>query len=162
MARAFIVDDDTSFRLGLAAVLRLEGFVTAGAATCQEAVAELARGSVDLLFVDVNLPDGSGFDLLPRPEASAVIVVTAEPSLAIAERALALGACDCLAKPVDRVRIKMTLAVLARERTLREQIHQMREELAGVAGEGPGALNFLQATNRNALGPGALKRLRRR
>jgi len=137
MGRALIVDDDASFRLGLAAVLRLEGFVTASAATCQEALDELAKGSVDVLFVDVNLPDGSGFDLLPRPDAPTVIVVTAEPSLSVADEALSLGAWDCLAKPVDRMRVRMTLASLARERRMREEINRLREELAGLAGEGP-------------------------
>jgi len=137
MGRALIVDDDASFRLGLAAVLRLEGFVTASAATCQEALDELAKGSVDVLFVDVNLPDGSGFDLLPRADAPTVIVVTAEPSLSVADEALSLGAWDCLAKPVDRMRVRMTLAGLARERRMREEINRLREELAGLAGDGP-------------------------
>jgi len=137
MGRALIVDDDPSFRLGLAAVLRLEGFVTASAATCREALDELARGSVDVLFVDVHLPDGSGFDLLPRPDAPTVIIVTAEPSLSVADEALSLGAWDCLAKPVERMRVRMTLASLARERRMREEINRLREELAGLAGEGP-------------------------
>jgi DNA-binding NtrC family response regulator len=137
MGRALIVDDDPSFRLGLAAVLRLEGFVTASAATCREALDELAKGSVDVLFVDVNLPDGSGFDLLPRPDAPTVIVVTAEPSLSIADEALSLGAWDCLAKPVERMRVRMTLASLARERRMREEINRLRDELASLAGEGP-------------------------
>ena len=136
MGRALIVDDDPSFRLGLAAVLRLEGFVTATAATCREALDELARGSVDVLFVDVNLPDGSGFDLLPRPDAASVIVVTAEPSLSVADEALSLGAWDCLAKPVERMRVRMTLASLARERRMREEINRLRDELASLAGEG--------------------------
>ena len=136
MGRALIVDDDASFRLGLAAVLRLEGFVTASAATCQEALDELAKGSVDVLFVDVNLPDGSGFDLLPRPDAASVIVVTAEPSLSVADEALSLGAWDCLAKPVERMRVRMTLASLARERRMREEINRLRDELASLAGEG--------------------------
>jgi two-component system NtrC family response regulator len=137
MGRALVVDDDPSFRLGLTDVLRLEGFVTASASTCQEALRELAKGGVDVLFVDVNLPDGSGFDLLPRQDAPTVIVVTAEPSLSIADEALSLGAWDCLAKPVDRMRVRMTLAGLARERRMREEIDRLRQELAGLAGEGP-------------------------
>ena len=141
MARALVVDDDASFRLGLADVLRLEGFVTDSASTCQEALGELAKGSVDLLVLDVNLPDGSGLDLLPRPEAPTVIVVTAEPSLSLADEALSLGAWDCLAKPVDRMRIRLTLASLARERRMREEISRLRQELAG-----PRRLNFVQPT----------------
>jgi response regulator of citrate/malate metabolism len=90
-----------------------------------------------VLFVDVNLPDGSGFDLLPRPDAPTVIVVTAEPSLSIADEALSLGAWDCLAKPVERMRVRMTLASLARERRMREEINRLRDELASLAGGGP-------------------------
>jgi two-component system NtrC family response regulator len=136
MVRALVVDDDPGFRLGLTDILRLEGFVTAGAATCQEALDELAKGSVDLLFVDVNLPDGSGFDLLPRQDAPAVIVVTAEPSLSVADEALSLGAWDCLAKPVDRMRVRMTLAGVSRERRMREEINRLRQELAGLSEQG--------------------------
>ncbi len=137
MVRALVVDDDTSFRLGLTDILRLEGFVTASASTCREARDELAKGSVDLLFVDVNLPDGSGFDLLPRQDAPTVIVVTAEPSLSVADEALSLGAWDCLAKPVDRMRVRMTLAGVARERGMRQEIDRLRQELAGLGAAGP-------------------------
>ena len=137
MARALIVDDDPGFRMGLAAVLRLEGFVTASAATCQEAQDELAKGGFDVLFVDVNLPDGSGLELLPRLDTPNVIVVTAEPSLSVADEALSLGAWDCLAKPVDRMRVRMTLASLARERRMHEAIKRLREELAALAGADP-------------------------
>ena len=80
MSRALVVDDDLGFRLALAEVLRLEGYTTITASTCREALLELAKDSVDLLFVDVNLPDGSGLDLLPRP-ASPTVIVTGEPSL---------------------------------------------------------------------------------
>ena len=131
MSRTLIVDDDASFRLGLAGVLRLEGFVTITASTCQEARRALAREAVDLVFVDVNLPDGSGLDLLPAPGAPAV-VVTGEPSLSLADEALSLGARDCLAKPVDRVRVRMTLAGLARERRMQEEIGRLRAEIAAL------------------------------
>jgi DNA-binding NtrC family response regulator len=131
MARALIVDDDANFRLGLAEVLRLEGFVTVTVPTCLEARHELARGTVDLLFVDVSLPDGNGLDLLAGPGLPAV-VVTGEPSLALASEALRRGARDCLAKPVDRVRVRMTLAGLARERRLEGEINGLRAEIAAL------------------------------
>jgi DNA-binding NtrC family response regulator len=128
MSRALVVDDDPGFLLGLAEALRLEGYATLTASTCREALHELAKDPVDLLFVDVNLPDGSGLDLLPRA-ASPAVVVTGAPSLALAEQALRLGARDCLAKPVDRLRVRMTLANLTRERRLREEIGRLRAEV---------------------------------
>ncbi len=131
MSRALVVDDDPGFRLALADVLRLEGYTTLTAATCRGALLELARETVDLVFVDLNLPDGSGLDLLPCPYAPTVLV-TGEPSVSLADEALSLGAWDCLAKPVDRLRVRMTLAGLARERRLREEIGRLRAELAAL------------------------------
>jgi DNA-binding response OmpR family regulator len=73
------------------------------AATVEEARRILAEEAVDLLIVDLNLPDGSGADLLPmlrakRPLASA-IVITGMPSVEGAVAALRQGAVDFLAKP---------------------------------------------------------------
>lgn len=131
MSQALVVDDDPGFRLALADALRLEGYTTLTASTCQEALLELERERVDLLFVDVNLPDGSGLDLLPGKDAPTVIV-TGAPSLSLADEALSLGARDCLTKPVDRLRVRMTLASLARERTLLEEIGRLRAEVAAL------------------------------
>jgi len=131
MSRALVIDDDPAFRLALADVLRVEGYTTLSAATCHEALGALASESVDVLFLDVNLPDGSGLDLLPGPGAPTVIV-TGEPSLYLADEALRLGARDCLAKPVDRMRVRMTLAGLARERGLREEIDRLRAEVVAL------------------------------
>jgi DNA-binding NtrC family response regulator len=128
MARALIVDDDPSFRLGLADLLRLEGFVTLTASTCREALRELVKGTVDVVFADVNLPDGRGLDLLAGPDPPTVIV-TGQPSLSLVDEALGRGARDCLAKPVDRMRVRMLLASLARERRMREEIARLRDEL---------------------------------
>ena len=135
MSRVLVVDDEAGFRLSLSEVLRLEGYTAVGASTCQEALVQLARDSVDLLFVDVNLPDGSGLDLLPRPEPP-VVVVTGEPSLSLADEALSLGARDCLAKPIDRLRVRMTLASLAREQRLREDIARLQAEIAALRSSG--------------------------
>ena len=66
-----------------------------------------------------------------------MIVVTADRPSSVADEALSLGAWDCLAKPVDRMRVRMTLASLARERRMHEEIERLRGELAALAGEGP-------------------------
>jgi len=138
MFRALVVDDDPTFGLALADVLRLEGYTTLIASTCGEALRALAKETVDVLFVDVNLPDGRGLDLLPAPDVPAVIV-TGEPSLSLADEALSLGAWDCLTKPVDRLRIRMTLARLARERGLQEEIDRLRSEVTALRSVGPRA-----------------------
>ena len=135
MSRVLVVDDEAGFRISLSEVLRLEGYTAVGASTCQEALVQLARDSVDLLFLDVNLPDGSGLDLLPLA-GPPVVVVTGEPSLSLADEALSLGARDCLAKPIDRLRVRMTLASLAREQRLREDIARLQAEIAALRSSG--------------------------
>jgi DNA-binding NtrC family response regulator len=135
MSRALVVDDDPGFRLALADALGHEGYTTLTAATCRGALLELAKETVDLVFLDVHLPDGSGLDLLPCPYAPTVIV-TGEPSLSLADQALSLGAWDCLSKPVDRLRIRMTLACLARERRLQEEVGRLRAELVALRSGG--------------------------
>jgi DNA-binding NtrC family response regulator len=135
VSRILVVDDEPGFRISLSEVLRLEGYTAVGASTCQEALVQLARDSVDLLFVDVNLPDGSGLDLLPLA-GPPVVVVTGEPSLSLADEALSLGARDCLAKPIDRLRVRMTLASLAREQRLRDEIARLLAEIAALRSSG--------------------------
>jgi DNA-binding NtrC family response regulator len=136
VSRVLVIDDEPGFRISLSEVLRLEGYTPVGASTCQEALVRLASESVDLAFVDVNLPDGSGLDLLPRADPP-VVVVTGEPSLSLADEALSLGARDCLAKPIDRLRLRMTLASLAREQRLRAEIARLQAEVAALRTGGP-------------------------
>ena len=65
MPHALIVDDDLSFQLGFAEAVRQEGFTTSGAGSVAEARGELAREAPDVVFFDLQLPDGTGLDLLP-------------------------------------------------------------------------------------------------
>lgn len=131
MPRVLIVDDDPGFRLGLADALGREGFTTTAAATREEARRELARSGFDVLFVDLNLPDGSGLDLLTATEAES-IVLTGQASVEVAAEALRRGARDCLAKPVDLVRLRMTLAGLSRAREQADEIARLRSELRAL------------------------------
>ena len=62
--RALIVDDDPGFLLGLAELVRREGFAVASAGSLKEAREEIAANPPDILLVDLHLPDGSGLDLL--------------------------------------------------------------------------------------------------
>ncbi len=102
--RLLVVDDESSLidLVGDAVERNLEcRLSTAG--TIAEARQILAKQPVDLLVVDLNLPDGSGTDLLADlrrkyPTAGA-IVITGTPTYERAVSALREGAVDFLAKP---------------------------------------------------------------
>jgi two-component system, NtrC family, response regulator AtoC len=130
MPHALIVDDDMSFQLGLAEAVRLEGFTTTTAASLKEARAELAKSAPDVLFIDLNLPDGTGLDLLQEMETiPETVLITGQASMETAVQALRRGVADYLTKPVDFARVKMVLANVSRTRELKEEIGGLRGEL---------------------------------
>jgi len=111
--RAAIVEDEPPARLGLRALLARESWVELvhECADVQHALRALRREPVDLLFLDVQLAQHTGFDLLAalgpaRPPA--VVFVTAFDQHAV--RAFEVEAVDYLLKPFDDHRFAQALA----------------------------------------------------
>jgi two-component system, NtrC family, response regulator HydG len=132
MPHALIVDDDLRFLMGLAEVVGREGFSTATARTLEEARAAAERQAPDVLLTDLQLPDGSGLELLQQSAESRsfdVVLVTGHASIETAVEALRRGAADYLTKPVDFGRVKMVLANVTRTRELKKEIGSLRHEL---------------------------------
>ncbi|MGC8744333.1 MAG: sigma-54-dependent transcriptional regulator [Verrucomicrobiia bacterium] len=103
-ATVLIVEDDVLLRKQIAASLeRMQADVTI-AANLQSA-RELARQlGFDFVLLDVNLPDGTGFDLLTEkvfPQTTGVIVMTGDGDIPGAVKAMKLGALDYLVKPFE-------------------------------------------------------------
>src|SRR4051812_29748172 len=114
MTRCLIVDDELSARDGLRWLLSAHpAYVIVGeAATFDEALAQLARQDYDLVFLDIQLVGGNGFDLVPHVRRGARIVfVTAFDRHAL--RAFEVNAVDYLLKPVSPERFAASLARLA-------------------------------------------------
>ncbi len=136
MIRTLIVDDEEQSRVALRHLLRrccpqLEVVAEAGGKL--QAQEEIVRRQPELVFLDVEMPDGSGFDLLKDlPRANfALIFVTAHEHYAL--RAIKCSALDYLLKPVlaedlrtaiARVDVRYdgsSRAALLREQLLEEQ-----------------------------------------
>jgi len=144
MLHALIVDDDTSFQVGLAEAVRLEGFTATTATNLQQAREQLCDALPDVLFVDLSLPDGNGLDLLEGMEAiPETVLITGQASVGSAVQALRRGVADYLTKPVDFARVKTVLGQVARARELKEEIGGLRGELrrlgrfGGLVGAAP-------------------------
>jgi two-component system LytT family response regulator len=139
--RVLIVDDEPLARSNIAVLLRedprIEIIGECGSGT--EALAELRVAKPDLLFLDVQMPECDGFDVLemvghdlPR----AVIFVTAYDQYAL--RAFEAGALDYLLKPFDNVRFERALT-RAKQRICAEgskDIHDKRPERVVVKSAG--------------------------
>ena len=71
MRSVLIVDDHATFRSTARAVLEAEGFDVVGeAASVSEALEAVARVQPQIVLLDVELPDGNGFDLAERLTAN--------------------------------------------------------------------------------------------
>jgi len=113
MHLALIIDDEPPARTVLRALLAAHPAVTiVGEAGTMNAARELlARPDYSLVFLDIQLRGGSGFELVPLVRAGAAIVfVTAHDEHAL--RAFAINAVDYLLKPVKPERLATSLGRL--------------------------------------------------
>ncbi len=106
--RLLIVDDEPLIRAGIRDGLcdRDDVEVAGECGSVADAVAALRSGEVDLALLDVELPDGTGFDIIRKigPERMpAVVFVTAYDKYAI--QAFEVNAVDYLLKPFDQSRL---------------------------------------------------------
>lgn len=112
--RALLIDDEPAARDDLRRMLGAhpEVVVIDEAGRVPDAQAVLARDDYDLVFLDVQLRGGTGFDLVPaiRPGAR-IIFVTAFDQYAL--RAFAVNALDYLLKPVEPARLAESLRRLS-------------------------------------------------
>jgi DNA-binding response OmpR family regulator len=113
-----IIDDDQELCAMLAEYLAPEGFVALTASSGPAGLEQLAHATVDLVILDVMLPELSGFDVLRRLRAQSrvpVIMLTARGEEVDRIVGLELGADDYLAKPFSpRELVARIRAVLRR------------------------------------------------
>lgn len=116
MITALLVDDEPRANERMRKLLSTypEIEVVGVAGTVAEARAILETHSPDVVFLDVEMPGGSGFDLLKNvPDATQVVFVTAREKYAV--QAFAAAALDYLVKPVDPERLADTVARLQKQ-----------------------------------------------
>lgn len=117
--RILVVDDDPEIRKLLARYIESQGFRVLLAANCRELHDKLATNAVDLIVLDVMLPDGSGLevcrDLRAQRSSVPIILLTALKEDVDRIIGLEIGADDYLGKPFNpRELIARVRAVLRR------------------------------------------------
>ncbi len=121
--RILVVDDDPEIRKLLARYVESQGFRVLLAANCRELRDQLATHHVDLIVLDVMLPDGSGLDMCRdlRAQRSNVPIILLTALKEDVDRIIGLeiGADDYLGKPFNpRELIARVRAVLRRRADL--------------------------------------------
>ncbi|MDF1615531.1 sigma-54-dependent transcriptional regulator [Desulfurivibrio dismutans] len=122
MARILVVDDDPMICSVLSDFVSSQGHEAVVALRLQEAMGKLEQARPDLVFLDVNLPDGSGLEAIGairnHETAPEVIIITGEGSSAGASQAIHNGAWDYVRKPlsVESVELSLNRALQYRRR----------------------------------------------
>ena len=118
-SHVLLVDDDDRIRSMLGEFLRARGLAVSVARDGQQMIATLRSSEVDLVLLDVMLPDVDGLTLCRRVRAEsevAIILLTAINETADRVAGLELGADDYVAKPFDPSELLARIRAVLRRR----------------------------------------------
>jgi DNA-binding NtrC family response regulator len=113
MGAVLIVDDQEDLRFSLAKIVEKQGYSVMTAANGGDALDLLRTSVIDLVFLDIGLPDGSGIDLIPAIKEIGddidIVMLTGINAAKTAVESLRAGAVDYIVKPFDIIEFKSTL-----------------------------------------------------
>ncbi len=129
--RILVAEDDRGLNQGIRLALQKEGIEFIPAYTLKEAKAAWQEKQPDMILLDVNFPDGSGFDFLRMLRGISdipVLLITANDLESEEVTGLTLGADDYITKPFS------LMALRARVENIRKRAHGYRKCLYEESG----------------------------
>lgn len=132
--KVLIVDDEPLMRMTLAQALSGWGYATPQADTVASAVLGFDSEMPSVVLLDVNLPDGSGLDVLReikrRQPQAVVVMITGNVQLEDTISALRGGAYDFISKPINLEELQVTIRNGIEAQKLRREVSTVRQERA--------------------------------
>lgn len=120
-----LVEDDPGLARGLQVNLELEGYKVSAAPTLSSADKIFPSKVFDLIILDLNLPDGSGFDFLTQVRSSGcktpVIILTAQTHEDAVVEGLQRGANDYMRKPFGNKELFARIKAVLKQPILKEE-----------------------------------------
>jgi two-component system response regulator AtoC len=159
-ARVLVLEDDKALSEVVCEELRARGCHAVAANTVADGFEQLKQWEFDVALLDLNLPDGSGIELLKHiaeeqlPTES--IVLTGYAAVSTAIEAMKLGAYDYLTKPARMEELEVRVAKAAEKARLRRENLSLRERLKrqdpaqGLVTEDPAMKEVLATVGRVA------------
>ncbi|MCU0586797.1 MAG: sigma-54 dependent transcriptional regulator [Syntrophobacteraceae bacterium] len=140
MEKILIVDDEAFICENLQRILGEEHYDTAVAQTGDAALRWLRENQVDLVFLDLNLPDRNGLDILKDIKGLdpdlLVIVITGYASVESAVEALKMGAYDYIKKPFKADVIKLIVRLALETQSLKREVRSLKKQHEGWLADG--------------------------
>jgi sigma-B regulation protein RsbU (phosphoserine phosphatase) len=130
----FVVDDDSNIIRTIDGFLRRAGFRTASAGTVAEALQAISEQRPDLILLDVNLPDGSGFDICRtlNTQASAfttpILFISANEDTSTKVQGFEIGGVDYITKPIVGAEVVARVRTHLRLKRAYERLAELQAE----------------------------------
>ena len=132
-ADILLVEDTLSLARLYTEYLRLEPYALTHVETGAAALQAILRRPPDLVLLDLKLPDMNGIEILRRITTdnipSAVVVITADGSIATAVDAMREGAADFVVKPFAADRLRVTLRNALERQRLSKMVQTFKQEV---------------------------------
>lgn len=138
-----LIEDNASTRFGFVRYFTKEGYEILESSCLAEAHAILSTQRVDIIILDINLPDGSGIDFIDTARVNdpciPIIVITGEGDIPLAVEAMKRGADNFLTKPVDNaalavfMRKTLEIGVLKKQQSARKRLEKKDDIFFGEA-----------------------------
>src|SRR6185503_6187573 len=158
--KVLIVDDEQLIRWSLTEALRSWGYSSVEAETSAAALPAFDAELPAAVLLDVNLPDGSGLNVLReikrRQPDAVVIMITGNVLVADTIAALRGGAYDFIGKPINLEELQVTIRNGIEAQSLRKEVRSFRRERARsfsfdqIVGESPGMREMFQLARKVA------------
>ena len=129
MKKILLVEDNETIVMGLKYSLEQENFQVVSAKSVAESKEKIKQEQIDIVLLDVSLPDGNGFDIckeIKEKQDIPVIFLTAQDEETSVVLGLDLGADDYLTKPFN------TKELLARIRALTRRQNDVVDNLISL------------------------------
>jgi len=158
--KVLIVDDEELIRWTLTEALRGWGYTSVEVGSVAAGVAAFDAERPAAVLLDVNLPDGTGLDMLSeikrhQPDA-VVIIMTGNVTVADTIAALRGGAYDFISKPINLEELQVTIRNGIEAQFLRKEVRSIRRERARefgldqIIGKSPGMVEMFNLARKVA------------
>src|SRR5690606_26044304 len=139
-ATVLVVDDELHLRTALGEILKAWGHEVILAENFAESLQHIENPEVEVVLADVQLPDGSGIDLVKHARDKGIgvpiVILTGHGSIEDAVTAIQLGAENYLTKPVEPPKLRLLLEQIIEKQEMKEEVASLRKQLrkAGTVG----------------------------
>lgn len=132
MHSILVVDDEESIRRALKLIFDTDGYESFSSSTGKAAIDIIQKNEIDLMLLDLRLPDMSGLEVLKIAKGIdpflAVIIMTGYADVESAVEAMKNGAYDYLKKPIKADAIRLVTKLIFETRTLKKEVNHLRKQ----------------------------------